>query len=335
MLLQGGSQLTITANTNSSVFNVGRDGSRGTATVEGAGTRIEVDDFVQVGRDGGFGTLNVTNGGEVDNFAVGGASETRIGLDGGTGTLNIETGGTLTTRTLAIAQGAGSDGTVNVDGNGSSLRQNSDGVSNPFTLIGQNGVGRLNVTNGGDVIVDDQNRFGGFIVGDEAGSSGAVTVDGAGSSVVAARVTNIGESGTGTLSVTNGATFQTTRIFGAQSLGGDGQIDIDGTGSQLNLLGAHGDGSGPLALIGRDGLATMNVTGGGVVNMDPNGEAVTGLAGGLLVGGASSATGAGDGTVNIDGAGSAINIANVNASIQVGRNGTGALNITDGGKLTN
>lgn len=334
LLLQSSSELRITANTGTSFLNVGRDGGRGTATVDGVTSRIEIDDFVQVGRNGGFGTLNVRSSGEVDNFAAGAVSETRIGASG-TGTLNIETGGTYTTRTLAIGQGAGSDGTVNVDGNGSVLRQNSDGALVPFTLVGQDGVGRLNVTNGGDVIVDDPNRFGGFQVGVEVGSNGTVTVDGAGSSITAGRVTSIGRLGAGALSVSNGGTFQTSRLFAAQSLGGTGQVDIDGAGSALNLLGTDGAGNGPLALIGRDGVATMDVTNGAVVNLDPNGEAVTGLSGGLLIGGASSATGAGNGTVNVTGAGSAINIANPFASMQVGRNGIGALNITGGGKITN
>lgn len=333
LLLEGGSSLRILTNTGTSFFNVGRDGARGTATVDGAGTRVEVDDFVYVGRNGGFGTLNITNGGEVDNFAVGGASETRIGSDGGGGILNIESGGVLNTRILAAGQGPASDGTINIDGDDSLLRQNFDGPA--FTLIGQTGTGRLNVRNGGDLVVDDPAKTGQFLVGAEAGSNGTVSVDGAGSTITAARDTRIGQFGTGSLDIANGGTFATARLFAGEQLGSSGLVDVDGAGSELNLRGTDEFGNGPIALIGLAGTATMNVTNGATVDIDNNGEAITStLRGGLLVGGTSTSP-TGNGALNIDGAGSAMNVGTSDATMQIGRNGTGVLNVTDGGKLTN
>jgi T5SS/PEP-CTERM-associated repeat protein len=334
LLLQGGTNMRVLTNTGTSFFNVGRDGARGTAMVDGAFTTLAVDDFVYVGRDGGLGTLNVTNGGEVDNFGVGGASETRIGANG-TGTLNIESGSTYTTKTLLVGQGVGSDGTVNVDGIGSLLTQNTDGASSPNTLVGQDGVGRLNVTNGGDVVINDANKAGQFLVGVNAGSSGTVSVDGNGSSITAGPDTRIGGGGDGSLSVTNGANFESARLFGSVSPGSNSQITVDGAGSKIDLLGTDEFGNGPIALVGLAGTSVMDVTNGATVKIDNNGEAITTtLRGGLLIGGTSTAS-TGNGTVNIGGAGSAIDIATSDASMQVGRNGIGALNITGGGKLTN
>lgn len=549
LLLQAGSNLQVTANTNDAFFNVGRDGARGTATVDGVTTRLEVGDHVRIGRDGGFGTLNVQNGGTVDNFTVGRANETRLGDGAGsTGTLNINTGGTYETTTLSISHAGGGDGTVNVDGAGSNLNlqgfddigrdsrivvggtsggtgelnvtgggnvtintpgvpiatiggldvgaieagstgvvnvsgagshvnvitgtthlgffgdgtinvtdsgtftdaerivigaeggngvlnvntggsanarilligddvnSNSQGTANidgagsalnltgirasdgrgAIVLIGNDigTTGEVNLTNGAALTVDAQGvptpafpggvRIGGgtfgtggvgtlnvdsgstanivtgivdvgvrgtgnlnvlgggslntngtFRAGVEAGSTGTVTVDGTGSKVDTGDFAHIGFSGDGNLNVTNGGVFESTRLFSSHLVGSTSMIEVNGAGSRIDLFGADGNGNGPIALIGREGASTMNVTNGATVNMDPNGAAVTGLPGGLLIGGATGSTGAADGTVNVDGSGSAINIANQNASIQVGRNATGKLNLTDGGKVTN
>jgi T5SS/PEP-CTERM-associated repeat protein len=333
LLLQGGSSLRVIADTGTSFFNVGRDGSRGTATIDGGATSLEVEDFIYVGRNGGVGTLNVRNGADVDNFTAGSVSETRVGAEVGTGTLNIESGGTYATRTLAIAEGAGSNGTVNIDGAGSTLTQNADGPVT--TLVGQTGVGQLNVTGGGSLVVNDPTKTSQFLAGVDAGSNGTVSVDGAGSSIDAGPDARIGVAGTGALDVTNGGAFNSTRLFGSVLLGSSSSISVDGTGSNIDLRGTDEFGNGPIALIGLAGTSTLDVKNGATVNIDNNGEAITTtLRGGLLIGGTSTSP-TGNGTVNIDGAGSAMDIATSDASMQVGRNGTGELNITGGGKLTN
>ena len=65
----------------------------------------------------------------------------------GTGTLNIENGAEVTTRSLSIAEGADSQGTVTVTGSGSKLATHGDGYH--FVEVGGKGTGTLNVYNGG------------------------------------------------------------------------------------------------------------------------------------------------------------------------------------------
>lgn len=549
LLLQGGSTLQVTANTNDAFFNVGREGARGTATVDGATTRLEVADHVRIGRDGGFGTLNVQNGGTVDNFTVGRANETRLGDGAGsTGTLNINTGGTYETTTLSISHAGGGDGTVNVDGAGSNLNlqgfddigrdsrvvvggtsggtgelnvtgggnvtintpgvpiatiggldvgaieagstgvvnvsgadshvnvitgtthlgffgdgtinvtdsgtftdaerivigaeggngvlnvntggsanarilligddvnSNSQGTANidgagstlnltgirasdgrgAIVLIGNDigTTGEVNLTNGATMTVDAQGvptpsfpggvRIGGgtigtggvgtlnvdsgstanivtgivdvgvkgtgnlnvrgggslntndtFSVGVEAGSTGTATVNGAGSKIDASDFSRIGSAGDGNLNVTDGGTFESTEFLTAVSTGSAGNVLVDGAGSALNLLGVDRQGDAAVALIGINGQSTVDVRNGGTMNIDRNGETVTGLNGGLLIGGSTASTDQGDGTLNVDGAGSSVNIVHSRASTQIGRRGTATMNVTNGGQVTN
>ena len=167
------------------------------------------------------------------------------------------------------------------------------------------------------------------------GARGTAAADGNGSSITAEPDTRIGNGGDGSLSVTNGGTFESARLFGSVFLGSNSQITVDGVGSKIDLPGTDEFGNGPIALVGLAGTPAMDVTNGATVKIDNNGEAITTtLRGGLLIGGTST-TPTGNGTVNVDGAGSAIDIATSDASMQVGRNGIGALNITGGGKLTN
>lgn len=289
---------------NSSLNFVGRD------TVDNSRASITVG-------DDGVGTVDITNGG---TLRVNGAT-----VPGRASVVNIGGG-------LFSADGVG-DGTVNVDGAGSQLLHESDGLA--FVRVGNKGVGRLNVTNGGDVIVSDLDKLARFEVGLGVDADGTVTVDGAGSSVSAGVDTRIGVAGDGTLNIRNGGAFDSARMFMGSNLGSTGQVSVDGAGSTLDLLGTDEFGNGPVAIVGLGGTATMDVTDGATVNIDTNGEIVTGtLNGGFLVGGTSSAP-TGNGTLNVDGAGSTLNVKNATASMQVGRNGTGVLNITDGGKVTN
>lgn len=305
---------------------VGDDvGSTGRINVDGAGSRLDfigqdtVDDSrasIQVGDDG-TGRLDITNGGTVEiNAAT---------VPGRVSSINVGGG-------LFSPPGAG-DGTVNVDGSGSELRLRSDGLA--FVQVGREGIGRMNVTNGGSVVVDDPDKLGQFRIGQGSLSTGTVTVDGTGSSVDAGSSTRVGISGTGTLNITDGGTFESTEFLTATGSGSTGNATVSGVGSTLNLLGVDGQGDGAVALIGLNGQSVMNVNSGGTVNIDASSETVTNLNGGLIVGGSSGASGTGNGTVNVDGAGATVNVVHSNATQQIGRNGTGALNITNGGKVTN
>lgn len=115
----------------------------------------------------------------------------------GTGTLNITNGRAVSTKVAFIGDRPGSQGTVTVDGAGSSWTNNSDGF---VWLIGGGGTGTLNITNGAAVSFNSQATLGEF-----PNSHGDVTVDGSGSTWIPGAIM-VGDYGTGSLHVSNGAT---------------------------------------------------------------------------------------------------------------------------------
>jgi T5SS/PEP-CTERM-associated repeat protein/autotransporter-associated beta strand protein len=142
-------------------------GSRGTATVSGAGSTWTNTGTIVVGGLG-TGTLTIQNG----------------------GTVNSSGGG-------SVGLSVGSTGTVTVTGPGSSWNNSPGGGPN----IGSFGTGTLTIANGGMVI---NNTAFTANIGNGAGSQGTVTVTGAGSTWSNSSGVNIGNSGTGTLTVANG-----------------------------------------------------------------------------------------------------------------------------------
>ncbi len=115
-----------------------KSGSTGTVNVDGQGSHVQVRDYIYAGYKGN-GTLNITNGGTVQ-----------------------------TTNGVKVGYSSGSEGRVNVDGNGSLLDIHC-GV-----YIGNYDNGRMDVTNGGRV-----QNYGNAQVG--AHSTGTLNVSGQGS----------------------------------------------------------------------------------------------------------------------------------------------------------
>ncbi|MEZ6061751.1 MAG: hypothetical protein R3C19_15490 [Planctomycetaceae bacterium] len=192
-------------------------------------------------------------------------------------------------------------------------------VSRPFTgvgfdrWVGNAGVGSMEI-NGGTFEVNNVGR-----VGRQAGSDGTVLVTGAGSTWQNDRQLNIGESGTGRLTVQNAGTvtYRDTGIIG-QNAGSTGRVTVTGTGSRMRNLGGVGGG----IRVGEAGSGTLNVLNGGVAE-DASPNVADGWIGRL-----SGSTG----TVNVDGAGSFFE---VNSNLHIGQDGTGELNITNGGRARN
>jgi T5SS/PEP-CTERM-associated repeat protein len=215
----------------------------------------------------------------------------------GTGAVEIRNGGNVTAgASIFLAQHPGSSAAAIVDGAGSVLRSDSS------LLVGDLGTGTLEITGGG--------RASSIIahVGRLAGSSGSVSVDGAGSrwSMTNLHVGGgaiIGGAGSATVSITNGGTVSCFDCnIGA---GGPGTVTVTGAGSLFH--------NRQELRLGRSSLGTLNITGGGTVEVDGN----------LWLG--HSNTGNGiinllDGTLRLDGDKLAVNI------------GTGTFNFT-GGRL--
>jgi T5SS/PEP-CTERM-associated repeat protein len=177
----------IATGSGSATFNVGRDGARGTATIDGTNTQLNVDDTINIGRDGGFGTMNVqndatvNNNGNTTNIGVGAASSmgtlnvgsggtfneagnVNVGtgdpLDpmdvGGVGTVNVTEDGTLNAQQLHVAASHGGSGETNITGADATANIINNAALGDATVrvggnvgLGPNSGGTLRVNNGG------------------------------------------------------------------------------------------------------------------------------------------------------------------------------------------
>ncbi|HEX2473397.1 MAG TPA: hypothetical protein VHK01_01550 [Lacipirellulaceae bacterium] len=213
----------------------------------------------------------------------------------GTGAVEIRNGGNVTAGgSIFLAERSGSSGAAIVDGAGSVLRSDSS------LLVGDLGPGTLEITRGGRASSPTVH------IGRLAGSSGNVTVDGQGSrwnmsNFYVGGGAPIGGAGSGTVSISNGGTVSCSSCnIGA---GGPGVVTVTGAGS---LFQNH------LELrLGRSSLGTLNITGGGTVEVE----------GPLWLGYVSSGNGIinlSGGTLRLDGDKLAVN------------NGTGTFNFTGG-----
>lgn len=147
-------------------------------------------------------------------------------------------------------------------------------------------------------------------VGFWAGITGTATVDGPNAVWTNTNYFYVGQDGRGLLSVVNGGTVNAVSGFvGFATTSVGSTATIDGAGSTWNMSSnLH---------VGYFGSGTVNITNGGTVSAPI----------GILGFDASSRAN----VVNIDGAGSSL-INNV--SLTVGNNGSGTINVTNGGSLT-
>jgi outer membrane autotransporter protein len=229
---------------------------------------------------GGLGTVTVIGPGSswmnVGTVVVGGL---------GTGTLTIQDGGTMTSGGGSVGQSAGSTGTVTVTGPGSGWFNGPGGGLN----IGSFGSGTLVIANGGTVF-----NFTAFAanIGNGAGSQGTVTVTGAGSSWINSSGLNIGNSGTGTLTIADSGVVAGPVTIAANA-GATGTLNIGGgAGNPAAAPGrltapniAFGAGTGTINFnhTSSDYLFAPAISGNGTVNV---------LAGTTILTGANNYSGA-------------------------------------------
>ena len=351
--------------------------STSSVTVDGATSTWNVGDAAYgtnlwVGLNGN-GTLNISNGATVNVFGTGTSEASVTGNvtlaanAGSTGAINFLNGGTLNcggtlqasgsqlTGTGAVnATGLITDGTILLDGHGTSVPGNpitqsfplinstgtvtvklstfvSDGNNqngyggganevgvNTFAALGAGYTGNGSLTIQGGLQVISENGYLGY----QAGSIGTGIVTGAGSTwtpVILYLGYNSGA--TGKLTVANGGTVNTYNgsVYIGANAGSTGTLIIDGAGSNVTLYPlAPGNSNIGQFCVGQSGTGTLNVTNGGTVSLTNQGASA-----GILVGQMTGSTG----TINVDGAGSTI----TGATTWVGSNGTGTVNITHGG----
>jgi outer membrane autotransporter protein len=165
-------------------------GSRGMVTVTGSGSTWDNSGTLQVGAQGA-GILVIKQGGTV--MSNGGGS---VGLN------------------------AGSNGVVTVTGAGSAWNNIAPSAG---LNIGSFGTGTLTIENGGKVI-----NTSGFAanIGSSTGSQGTVLVTGPGSTWTNNKGLNVGNSGTGTLTVANHGEVTATDVTVASNTGSQGTINI-------------------------------------------------------------------------------------------------------------
>ena len=140
-------------------------------------------------------------------------------------------------------------GTVTVTGPGSSWINGPTGLS-----VGTFGTGTLTIANGGkfiNILAGDDTNIGRF-----AGSQGTVTVTGAGSSWSSTPTVNIGNRGTGTLTIADGGVVNVVGpIVIATNVGSIGTLNI-GAGAG-NPAAAPGTLTAPSLAFGA-GTGTLN-----------------------------------------------------------------------------
>jgi T5SS/PEP-CTERM-associated repeat protein len=273
----------------------------------------------------GSGTLTVQNGGAlstgdatigdqaVSNFNLAlvtdpGSTWTTTGLTvggSGVGTLEIENGGVVTVNNteLAIGDEAIGEGTVTLNGTGSTLR---------FTgklEVGENGTGLFAVEGAASFTGNS------VVVGDMPFSVGTLNVDGVGSKMEVQTDFNIGEQGAGSLNVTNSATLT----------------------SDVNTTLADMSGSSAAATVGT--LANWSI--GGTLTIGSQSTATLAVSGGANVSAANITIGDqgnGTGTVTVSGASAAGNpptpsTMQFSATLTIARAGTATLNVNAGGQV--
>ncbi len=234
----------------------------------------------------------------------------------GTGAFEARSGATITIGgALAAGGGPDSEGTIAIDGLGTTLTASSmflgNGNSGPLS------TGVMTVSDRAVVTLTSSNN-GVVTLGDDANSNGTLTVTGAGSLVQSTGGTaewwiggSIADSGgTGTLNVLDGGQVTSTGRMVLGYIGGStGIVAVDGSGSQI-------DAGGDYILVGFNGVGNMDVTAGGVV--DANRMFVA------------DAPGSAGSQLDIDGAGSVVNIGGL---LHVGDSTRGNVNVTGGSQL--
>lgn len=224
------------------------------------------------------------------------ANDVTVGATGN-GQLLINNGGTLDNYLSYIGRAAGSNGTVNVSGAGSTW--------NSATLfVGREGAGSLGVYTGGKVV--DITAYLGF----DVGSTGYAQIDGVGATWIHTSDVIVGDLGEGVLNIRNGGFVGAGGTTVARGGGSVGTLFLDGVGGSTLTNSVS-------LIVGGAGAGEMTINNGGKA------KDVVGVVGDGL---------GGTGAVKVDGAGSSwVNT----GALTVGNLGDGTVSVTDGGLLEN
>lgn len=326
--------------------------ANGTINLNGAGSIIQSTGTVTIG-DAATGRLNIAQGGVLNGGAglvvagnTGGSGSVVIDGAGsranitsgttvggvGTATLDVTGGGVLSTTQLIAGAAPTGNGAVTINGTGSTIQVSL------VSMVGSNGTGTLQIAGGGKFIstfaTPNQTAL---TIGAQGSGNGALTVSGSGSQLASRGIITVGlgpaGNPAGSLTINNGGLVDAVALQTAFNAGTSANIVVTGAGSTLHLSSFSAQQT--FMNIGRIGTGRLDVTNGGKVLMDPN--ATSGSQNVFNIGGSGGGAPAAavnsNGIVNVNGAGSEIRLTSDFSVIGVGRNGTGALNITGGGQV--
>lgn len=212
---------------NAGSMRVGLSGI-GALTLQG-GAVTTLPSGLQIGRElGSTGTVTVRDAGTILNTG----DILYTGLSS-SGSLNIQGGAKVNAARVILANNSAGVGVVTVDGAGSEFNSSS-GVF----IVGNNGQGTLNIRNGGKATA-----AGGVVAGygANANSLGSITVDGAGSLLQSSDTIILGNSGQGTLTVSNGGTVSapTNTLYLGVGPNATGTLNIGAGGAVGSLSGIN------------------------------------------------------------------------------------------------
>ncbi|WP_211413012.1 autotransporter outer membrane beta-barrel domain-containing protein [Bradyrhizobium iriomotense] len=317
LIIHGGGTLTVATEVGIGLNKSATGFSK--ILVTGSGSRLDAASVI-VG-DGGFGSLQVLSGATLTAttvmlghetsalgtseaaygfMAVSGATATISGNmyvgSEGQGELSVASGAVVTVGGgLLVGVNAGSEGSVTI-GSGSSLTAN-------FMTVGVDGEGELLVTEAGSNVT-----VGGASIGQMTGSGAVTITNGATLTVTTGGTIGVGVFGSGLLTVSDGGKVIADVVSVGSFAGSEGAVNVTGSGSSLN--------SASTFFVGDSGTGQLAVSQGAAVG-------AVSVRIGANTGGA--------GAVTVDGAGTSVVASN---SIVVGESGTGTLSISNGGTVT-
>jgi autotransporter-associated beta strand protein len=238
-------------------------GTSGTLDVNSGG--MLSNNWLIVGRDSGAGTLNV-NGGSIQQVSGG----IFVGAGPGAGSVGIFTlnnGVVSSPAYLEISEGTSSVGTVNQTGGTLT-------TSSGTFIIGNTGTGTYNLSGG---TVNATTNSGYTSIGLSSGAIGILDVGGTGVFNASVGGMLVGQSGTGTLTVTNSGLVNVgPHNYLVAGAGGTGAINLDGGTIQAEGVSTFG-GTSTFNFNGgtlkpatnnatfMEGLTTVNVRNGGAI----------------------------------------------------------------------
>lgn len=235
------------------------------------------------------------------------SSTVSIGVSGA-GTLDVDNGTTLQVQQLTFGDAASGVGTGTFTG------AVTPDHSVQTLVVGYYGKGTLNILDGASVSSATQTR-----VATHAGSTGAITVSGAGSSLTTSNDFYVGYDGKGKLDVRHDAKVTSNNAFIGYNNAGEVVVT---SGQPLSTYGSISKGWAT-------NILTVGMNGNGLLTIQ-DGGAVTSRTGFIGYNTASKSS------VVVRGAGSSWMLDTPNAGegwLYVGREGAGALQVLDGAKV--